>query len=241
MKDFTNPSDDLASTTEHIQEDGIDATASFVPPAALASPPEVVGRYKVTGRIGAGAFGVVYRAVDEQLQREVAIKIVRPTKEEEADGDNLLAEARLMARLSHPAIVPVFDVGQLNNGSVFIVSKLIEGQDLSRLMKSQRHSHRQSAELVAQIADALDYAHGRGVVHRDVKPKNILINADGSPVLADFGLALQQSEYGRGARFAGTPAYMSPEQARLEGHRVDGRSDVYSLGTVLYELLTGAR
>ncbi len=241
MKDVTNPPDQLADTPKPNQEDGIAATVSFVRPAPPAPPPEVIGRYKVTGRIGAGAFGVVYKAVDEQLQREVAIKIVRPSKEGEADADTLLSEARLMARLSHSAIVPVFDVGQVGDGSVFIVSKLIEGQDLSRLMKSQRLPHRQSAELVAQIADALDYAHARGVVHRDVKPKNILINADGSPVLADFGLALQQSEFGRGARFAGTPAYMSPEQARLEGHRVDGRSDVYSLGTVLYELLTGAR
>jgi serine/threonine protein kinase/formylglycine-generating enzyme required for sulfatase activity len=241
MKDVTNSPDELADTPKPDPENGIAATVSFVRPAAPAPPPEVIGRYKVTGRIGAGAFGVVYKAVDEQLQREVAIKIVRPPKEEEANADTLLSEARLMARLSHPAIVPVFDVGQLDDGSVFIVSKLIEGQDLSRLMKSQRLPHGQSAELVAQIADALDYAHVRGVVHRDVKPKNILINADGTPVLADFGLALQQSEFGRGARFAGTPAYMSPEQARLEGHRVDGRSDVYSVGTVLYELLTGAR
>src|SRR5205823_9908254 len=151
------------------------------------------------------------------------------------------AEARILASLDHPHIVPVHDVGRTEDGLCYIVSKFIEGSNLAQRTREVRPAISESAELVATVAEALHHAHRRGLVHRDIKPANILIDPAGTPYLADFGLALKEEDYGRGGGVCGTPAYMSPEQANGEGHRVDGRSDIFSLGVVFYELLTGAR
>jgi WD40 repeat protein/tRNA A-37 threonylcarbamoyl transferase component Bud32 len=201
-----------------------------------------LGDFELIEAVGSGAFGTVYKAHDPKLDRTVAIKVPRSGDlADRADLDRFLREARSVARLRHPAIVPVHEVGQL--GEVpYLVSEFVQGLTLSDVLSARRLPPREAAELVVAVAEALQYAHDQGVVHRDVKPSNILLDEAGRPHLTDFGLAKRDAgdvTMTTDGQVLGTPAYMSPEQARGEGHRVDGRGDVYSLGVVLYQMLAG--
>lgn len=204
--------------------------------------PEYIGRYRVIRILGDGGFGRVYLAFDDVLNREIAIKIAHRNQiSNPADIESYLTEARIVSSLDHSAIVPVYDCGRADDGICFVVSKYIDGSDLATKIKRTPFSSAASAELVISVAEALHFAHVKGVVHRDVKPANILIDSNGRTYLADFGIALREEDFGTGYTRLGTLAYMSPEQLRGEGHLVDGRSDIFSLGVVLYELLTGKR
>jgi eukaryotic-like serine/threonine-protein kinase len=204
--------------------------------------PEKIGRYRVLRVLGDGGFGRVYLAYDDVLQRQVAIKVPhRYRVSEPGDIEAYLTEARILARLEHHAIVPVYDCGRTDDGLCFVVSKYIEGGDLATKVKQSPLTFAASAEAVATIADALHCAHMNGIVHRDIKPANILLDVRDRPYLADFGIALKEEDFGKDKATVGTLQYMSPEQLRGEGHLVDGRSDIFSLGVVLYELLTGRR
>lgn len=217
-----------------------------------------IGKFDLQEEVGAGSFGCVYRARDRELGRIVAIKIPRSGAiGSSGDSDRFLREARSVAQLRHPLIVPIFEVGK-ENGFPYLVSEFIQGITLADHLTGSRIPLRESVALVAQIADALHYAHEKGVVHRDVKPSNIMLERNAadssaswessketlrySPRLMDFGLAKRDAgemTMTVEGQILGTPAYMSPEQARGDAHSVDGRSDEYSLGVVLYQLLTG--
>ncbi|MGA9507417.1 MAG: serine/threonine-protein kinase [Candidatus Sulfotelmatobacter sp.] len=208
---------------------------------------ERFGRYEILAELGRGAMGVVYKARDPKINRVVAVKTIslagQPADEEQEYRERFYREAEAAGRLSHPGIVTIFDVGEEpETRAPYIVMEFVGGQSLDKLLSAEdRKLPLETAlQLTHELAEALDCAHGQGVVHRDLKPANILLTEDGRAKIADFGVAkLNLANHTLAGRALGTPAYMSPEQ--LNGEAVDGRSDLFSLGVVLYTILTGYR
>lgn len=207
----------------------------------VAIPP-AIGKYDILGVLGRGAFGLVYKAKDWELGRLVALKMPRAGDfGSDEEQQRFLREARSAASLKHPGIVDVYGVSH-EEGTTCIISEFIDGLALSELLTGPKLGYDRVAEIVSEVADALHHAHQHGIIHRDIKPGNILIDKLGKPHLADFGLARDDDEditVTQSGQILGTPAYMSPEQAEGDQRAVGPASDIYCLGAMLYEMLTG--
>jgi tRNA A-37 threonylcarbamoyl transferase component Bud32 len=200
--------------------------------------------FQIKRTIGRGGMATVYLALQESLEREIVLKCMDSERESERERDfigRFLNEGRIIASLSHPHIITVYDIGTVDD-MVWIAMEYVQGGDLKARIEARPMEPPEALDLVSKVARALGYAHKHGIVHRDIKPANILFRSDGTALLTDFGIAKQttvDNELTSTGTILGSPFYMSPEQA--EGLAVDGRSDIYSLGVILYELLTGER
>lgn len=200
-----------------------------------------IGKYNILERIGKGGMGIVYRALDTVLEREIALKTHTVHSEPDAQSiERFFREARVVASFKHQNIVTVYDLGR-DGDRIFIAMELLEGEDLTGVMTGGRHiSLEEKLRIVESITRGLGHAHDRGIVHRDIKPRNVFLSDNGEVKLLDFGLAhMAQSTLTEAGQIIGTPFYMSPEQ--VLGEKAEPRSDIFSLGSLFYELLTGAR
>ncbi len=240
--DLGPPSPDPSSGADAIGSGRGTPSRSDGPDADL---PRFFGRYELREEVGRGGFGTVYRGWDGVLKREVAVKVSQgDVASSPSEIDAILREGRYAGDLRHGNIVAIMDGGVID-GSTYLVRSFVKGRTLAAILAEGPIPLARSVRLMGVVARALAYAHGRGLIHRDLKPSNILIDGDDQPYVTDFGLAKRVAGDGtlslRGAEmgFVGTPAYMSPEQVRGEADRVDGRSDVFNAGVVLYQMLTG--
>src|SRR3954454_15533217 len=203
------------------------------------TPKVLAGRYRVIDRLGAGGMATVYLAEDERLGRKVAVKRLHADSPEDS-AQRFEREAKVGASLSHPNLVTVFDTVADDEG-VLIVTEYVAGENLAQLMARERVPAEQAVSIIRQVAGALDHAHQAGVVHRDVKPPNILISPDGKAKVVDLGIATatERTQITAAGTVLGTPSYMAPEQ--LEGHKITKAVDIYALGAVAFELLSGQK
>ncbi len=220
----------------------------------LSRPEPAGGRYEIREPVGQGGMGTVYRAYDRELEREVALKVLRPDLVDAEAAPRLEREARILARLEHPGIVPVHDAGTLSDGRVFYVMKLVRGEGLEEF--ASRATLTEILRLFLRVCETIGFAHARGVVHRDLKPSNIMVGAFGEVLVLDWGIAriLKEPEFLQGGptgtgpiestqadtapgTILGTPGFMAPEQAEGLPHLVDARTDVFALGAILRSLL----
>lgn len=228
---------------------GLELAFGDLPPAAPTphKGPERVGPYRILREIGSGGMGVVYEAEQLNPRRLVALKVMRAaTLQDDLQVRMFHREIEALARLTHPAIAGVYDAGETDDGQHFFAMELIEGRPLTEYAQLSRLTLTDRLHLFARVCEAIQYAHQRGVIHRDLKPANILVDDDGKPHVLDFGLARFLDHHmdvtrslPQGQVLLGTLPYMSPEQTRSEGQDLDIRTDVYSLGVILYEMLTG--
>ena len=198
--------------------------------------------YKVDREIGKGGMATVYLAIQESLGRHVVLKILDNVDADESEDltERFVAEGRILASLTHPNIITIYDIGVANN-SLYISMEYVQGGDLKQRMELPV-SEEEALDILANVSNALNQAHKHGIVHRDVKPANILFRNDGTPLLTDFGIAKQvdiETDLTSTGIFLGSPNYISPEQA--DGMTIDGRADIYSLGCIFYEMLTGEK
>jgi len=238
-----NPDELFARGMQSVRMTGGGNMQNWEPPTVTEAA-RLFPNYKVIGILGRGGMGAVYKAIQTALDRTVAIKLLPLEISIDRDfADRFVREARTMAKLNHPNIVSVFDFGTTTEGHLFFVMEFVEGTTLHHLIKTTGLKPAQALELIVNVCEALQYAHGEGVVHRDIKPANVLVDTKGRVKVADFGLARVDTpaaeQWGQTmtGMVLGTPDYMAPEQKT--GSRVDHRADIYSLGVMLYEMLCG--
>jgi tRNA A-37 threonylcarbamoyl transferase component Bud32 len=210
----------------------------------MSQPKELsgrIGKYEILRVLGRGAMGIVYLAHDTVLERDVALKLMASTADDPATTDRFTREAKAVAKMTHPNVVTVFDLGSHTDGSPFIAMELLKGQDLQRALRvPPAPTLERKLSVLVQVLAGLDHAHHAGIIHRDIKPANIFLCSDGTVKIMDFGVArLATGSMTGTGNIVGTADYMSPEQ--VKGAKVDGRSDLFSVGAMLYEMLTGHR